>query len=394
MTRPRLVFFSLSAFFVLLIIGGGFVGAARSDDDEDSLYKYLSVFTEVLGLVRQAYVEDIDLPVLMAGAMDATTEALDPFSMYLPPGQAESFPAVRDLGVRQSGLTLVKDRGIAFVASVELNSPAAEAGLEVSDIVAKIQGRSTRLMPIWRVHRILAGTPGTEVDLEVIRIGERENVSFALGTYQSPMAGLEMVEGVNLLRLGGLRPESLERVRSSVAELVEEGDSQLLVDLRGVANGDPQVAYDVASLLVEGDLGFLDRRGEHVQTFSAADELRWRGELVVLVDRATLGAGEILASVLRQGVEAHLVGERTFGYAGKLELVLMATGGSLLISEAFFTGPDGEPIRESLAPDVLVTEASRRLEEKDLPLHELILRRGLRHLLDSEPESETARQAA
>ncbi len=102
--------------------------------------------------------------------------------------------------------------------------------------------------------------------------------------------------------------------------------------------------------------------------------------MVVLVDRSTLGASEVLATVLRQKVKAELVGERTFGHAGRLGSAELSTGGSLLFTEAFYTGPDKEPIKEALKPDLLVDERSRTYLEKDVPMSELILKRAIRRL--------------
>jgi C-terminal processing protease CtpA/Prc len=109
---------------------------------------------------------------------------------------------------------------------------------------------------------------------------------------------------------------------------------------------------------------------------------------VVLVDRGTLGAAEILATVLRQKIKADLVGERTFGYAGRQGMAELSTGGRLLYTEAFYTGPDKKPIREAIRPDLLVDERVRTYLEKDVPMTELILRRGVQRLLGSEQEAD------
>jgi hypothetical protein len=143
---------------------------------------------------------------------------------------------------------------------------------------------------------------------------------------------------------------------------------RLLIDVRGVCSGEPEVAYAVANLFANGDLGVLKRRSEELKAFNNAGQPAWQGKIVVLVDRGTLGAAEVFASVLRQKVKAELVGERTFGHAGKLGMTELSTGGRLLYTEAFYTGPDKEPIREGLKPDLLVDERSRTFLEKDMPL--------------------------
>jgi C-terminal processing protease CtpA/Prc len=152
------------------------------------------------------------------------------------------------------------------------------------------------------------------------------------------------------------------------------------------------MAYQTAELFANGDLGVLLRRDKELETFNGADKPVWQGRIVVLVDRSTLGAGEVLASILRQKVKAELVGERTFGHAGRLGTADLSNGGKLLFTEAFFTGPDKAPLKEALKPDLLVDERSRTYLEKDVPMSELILRRGIHRLLGD--EAETAQKAA
>jgi len=113
---------------------------------------------------------------------------------------------------------------------------------------------------------------------------------------------------------------------------------------------------------------------------------------VLLVDRGTLGAAEVFATVLRQKVKAELVGERTFGHAGRQAVADLSSGGRLLFTDAFYTGPDKKPLKEALKPDLLVDERSRTYLEKDVPIGDLILRRGVHRLLgeDAEPAKKAA----
>lgn len=396
MNRSRLVFFLASSVVVLAIIGGSVVGASDAKSEkEDSLYRYLSVFSEVLGLVRQAYVEPVAVDTLMAGAMDGVTDALDPFSLYLPPTERpEVYTDLRQRARRLSGLTLLQFRGSAIAAAVEPGSPAAAAGIQPTDIISRLQGKDTRLVPLWKVLSVLA-EPGTKVELEVIRapLAERKTLSFELGEFAPPPAGLETVDGEPMLKPGGLRQGVLPAFTRALETLAAKKAPRLLLDLRGVAGGDPDVAYQVADLFTDGPLGFLKDRDRVEKSFTSTRPALWKGRIVVLVDRGTLGASEVLAAILEQKAGAELVGERTFGYAGHQVLAELASGARLLYTDAFYCGPDGEPIRSSLEPDLLVSERSRTFEEKDIPMRELILRRGLTQLRSKTAE-EPERKAA
>jgi carboxyl-terminal processing protease len=395
MSRSRILFFLLSILVVFPVLCGTLLRAADQgqSSDEDSFYKYLAVFSETLGLVRQAYVDEPDMETLMSGALDGTTDALDPFSIYVPASHVSGYLEARSVGRRHSGLTLLKERGIAYVVAVETGSPAGAAGIKPGDIVAKFDDRSTRLMPLWEMQEILAGKPGTKLSMEVIRIGEPVTATFELKPFDPPPVSLETVEGgVTMLRIPSFEAETAAGVRDLLTKQAEKTAGKLLIDLRGVSSGEPEAAYETARLFATGDLGALKKRAEELRSFSGGDTPAWKGKMVILVDRGTLGAAEVFATVLRQKEKAELVGERTFGHAGRQGVAELSTGGQLHFTEAFYTGPDKQPLNEGLKPDLLVDERSRTYLEKDTPMTELILRRGVSRLLgqEAQPEAKAA----
>lgn len=390
MSRSRIVFFLVSACVVFPILAGTLLRAAERNTpsaEDDSFHKYLSVFMDVLTLSRQAHVDKPSMDVLMEGALDGTTDALDPFSIYVPAKAVDGYLEATAASKRQSGLVLLKERGIAYVVAVEQGSPADAAGVRAGDIVTKINGSSTRSTPLWGIQEILGGKAGSKVSLEMLRIGEPAQASFELKPFTSPPASLSQVEGAPVLRIQSFEPETPEQVRAILQK--QEWKDGLVVDLRGVSSGEAESAYGTAELFANGDLGALQRRQEILKTFAGRQAPVYKGgKLVVLVDRGTLGAGEVFATVLRQKSKAELVGERTFGHAGRLGSAQLSSGGRLLFTDAFYTGPDRKLLNESLKPDVLVSERSRTYLEKDVPLSELILRRGVRHLLGKEEPAE------
>lgn len=390
MSRSRVIFFTASFLLTFPMLFGTLLRAAGRDQspEDDSLYKYLSVFTEVLGLVRQSYVDAPNMDELMAGALDGTTDALDPFSIYVPASEVDRYLEARHIAWRHSGLTLLKEHGIAYVVAVEKDSPAGKADVRPGDIVAKIGDRTTRTMPLWEIQEVLAGTPGTKLDVELVRLGTPVEVSFTLEPFQIPLPVLTEVEGAPVLRIPTFDAETAGRVKAFLEAETPRTRRGLVIDLRGVSSGEPEAAYEVARLFARGDLGVLTRRAEELKSWMGDEAPVWQGKMVVLVDRGSLGAAEVLATVLRQKIKAELVGERTFGYAGRQGFADLSTGGRLLFTDAFYTGPDKQPLNQELTPDLLVDERSRTFLEKDVPVSELILKRGVRRLLGGDEELE------
>jgi carboxyl-terminal processing protease len=243
-------------------------------------------------------------------------------------------------------------------------------------------------MPVWEIQAQMARPPGTKVELELVRLGETRQVTLTLGAFAVQPVTASVVEGVVRLQVPTFDSTTAPAVQRLLTEWVPKADGKLLIDLRGVSTGDPESAYETARLFTSGDLGALKRRSEEVKSFTAAGPARFKGRIVILIDRSTLGASEVFATVLRQKEKAELVGERTFGYAGRQRTADLSSGGRLLYTEAFFTGPDKAPLNESLRPDLLVDERSRTFLEKDVPIDELILKRGVRLLLGGEIPAE------
>lgn len=336
-----------------LAAGGLRPGPAAAGDAQDSLDRQLPVFTEVLSLVRRAYVEEPDVAALFAGSFEGIADGLDPLAHYVPAAAAATFLATREAGVSGSGLRVIRDRGIPYVLAVARASPAA-AAVRSGDILTRIDGDDARHLAIWQILTRLAGEPGSRLDLEILRGGEVRQVTLTLAAGEAPAAVLVEREGIPVLRPGRFDGAMVDAVRQRLGELRLAGAPRLIVDLRDLAGGDPESAYATAGSLVQGELGRLVRRGNTLRTFVGEEAPLWSGRLVVLVNRASQGPAEILAAVLAQGAGAELVGEPTFGHAGR-EVVRRLSGGALLcLTDAFFTGPDGANLDETIEPAVRV----------------------------------------
>ncbi|MEM1181713.1 MAG: S41 family peptidase [Acidobacteriota bacterium] len=423
LSRGRLLFITCSLLSVALLVSGTMLAASQQEPSEgDSPYKYLAVFMEVFGLVNKAYVDETDVEQLMDGAFEGVFDALDPFSVYVPAGSMDNYRKASAVGASHSGMVVLKEQGVAYAMAIAEGSPAAEAGLEQGDILATLNGDDTRGMPLFEIQSRLAGDAGTAVSIERLRQGNKEIVELALDAFAPPAVELSANGGIPILRIPSFHDgvvvdvaTSLEAAIAAVgapsaaadggevaSDVAAQGDvaandnadpadvvlppiddaDKLLIDLRGVAGGDPQTAYEVASLFTGGELGALRRRERDIEVFTGDAAPKFSGRIAVLVDRSTQGAAEILVTVLRQQLEVGVIGEATFGHSGVLEAVELSDGGTLMITSAFFTGPDREPIAEKIEPDVWVR--GRPGVDEDGEVVDRVLDRGVKFLLESE----------
>lgn len=382
--RARLVFFLLSLAVLLPLASGTLSRLAAQDEDgeSDSIYKQLSVFSEVLSLVRRNYVEETPIDGLFAGALEGTMDALDPLATYVPSDSVARYRAAREIGSRHSGILLARQRGFTYVLTVEPGSPAAAAGLRGGDVLAEIDGRSTRQQPLWEIESLLAGEPGTGLELGLLRRGRTIDVELELSTFERRGATLEMRDGIPIITVGRF-DETLPGELDGLLDSLPAVDG-LLIDLRGAAGGSSEIAYGAASLLASGRLGDLAGRSGVIREFTSETEPRWSGRIVLLTNRSSQGAAEVFAAVLAQAAGAEIVGQRTFGHAGRRTVVELSNGAEVHFTDAFYSGPDGEKIDSSLVPETPVTETSRRLSESDVPFDQLMLDRALERLREDQ----------
>lgn len=388
MNRSRLLFLAVSLAVLVPLVSGVLWSAAtagRAEGAGDSLYKYLSIFSEVFGLVRSDYVDESDPSALVTGAMEGATDALDAFSLFVPAAAVADYEQVLSVGRGRSGVTLVHDHGTVYALAVEAGSPGAGAGLEAGDLIAEVDGQSTRDLAHWRIEQLFSGPAGTRRALKILRQGDMKELALTLADYAPPAPALEDAGGVPLLHLPSFGEGTAAAVRPLLAGLAARGAGKLLVDLRGVAGGRTEAAYETAGLLATGALGRLADRQKTLREFAGRGAPLWSGEIVVLVDGSTQGAAEALAAALRGRAGARLVGARTFGWAGERTLVPLGGGSRLMLTTAFYTAPDGAPLSQGLGPDVLVDDLQRSFVERDKPLSQLILERGIALLTGAAP---------
>src|SRR5579872_280487 len=164
MSKRKIFFFAVSVAVILSLLGGALFGQATQ---RNSVFRYLSIFTEVFDLVRNNYVEAVSSDQLMDGAFNGVTDAIDEFSYYVPPAQMQAYSKYIDSDDNGIGLVVTKRFGYAYVISAVPGSPAAKAGIERGDFIEQVDGKPTPKMAIWQTRSLM--NTGKAVQLQVLR---------------------------------------------------------------------------------------------------------------------------------------------------------------------------------------------------------------------------------
>src|SRR5207245_10288191 len=162
----------LPVLVLLFMVVGGMDGVRASSND--GAYRQLQVYSEVLSRVRSEYVEEPNIPVVTAGALHGLLESLDANSSYLSADEYKIYKAHQAGGKADIGAAVSKRFGYASVIAVIPGGPADKAGLQDTDILEAIDGKSTREMSLAQIHSLLSGEPGSNLNLSVVRARRAE----------------------------------------------------------------------------------------------------------------------------------------------------------------------------------------------------------------------------
>jgi carboxyl-terminal processing protease len=357
-------------------------------------YRYLNVFQEVWGLTRANYVEPVNEAELLEGAYRGMLASVDAVSAYLEPGEEKLLAEAEPAGVL--GIELLPAGGIPVVVRVEPGSGAEKLGIGVGDQVWKIGGKSTRLVAWPVLRRMVRGTPGTTVDLEVL-----DSRKFDMNTRTLTFEGgarkgftLDRLEGpVLALRLADPAAVAPDALRAELAAArTADPTAPLLLDLRGAAGLAPRELVRLSGVLLPGgELVKLASRGGAEEVVRAPDLPRAElpAKLFVLVDGTTAGTGEAVAALLQERANGVLIGRPTYGLAGLPELIPLSGGGHVLLSTRQMRSPSGTSWAEKGLEPAKILSPGQQVAKAADPL----LETALRWILEGAPMA-AARPAA
>ena len=370
--RSRL-FFVIGSVAALLSIRAI---SSPGSSGRDPATRALAIFSDVLNLTRQNYVEPVDTKTLLQGSYDGMSDALDPFSYYVPASERAAYRAQQNTGTLGPGLLVARRGGFPYVVAPLPGSPAEKAGIKPGDLIDSVDGKPVRNAPLWKVKTALEGPEGTHVELALFHGGEDKRVTLKIprARFQPPALSTKWDRDVAIVKIPSFTRETAEVLRQTVEEANRRAISRMVIDLRGNVGGDiAEAAPAVAVFTGKGPVArILSRRVTLAPLETTGDRL-WKGRTVVLTDDATGGPAEVFAAAVHDRGEGITVGETTVGMAVVQRLVPTESGGTLYMSVGRYVSPSGTVLGgKGLIPDDRVLVFPGESEAKDP-----ILTRGL-----------------
>ncbi len=353
----------VSIAIILIVLFGGFGPAGVSASQSDGAYRQMGVYEEVLHKIQTDYVTDPNLGKVTNGALHGLLQSLDVDSSYLSQPEYASYLAHQHEGVAQVGMDVSKRFGWGTVVAVIPGSPADKAHIEDGDLIESVAGQPTGEMSVAMIRLLLEGKPGTSVTFQLVRRmkPEPEDMTLTRAAVTPPALYQQQYENSSILYLKPvvLTRDRVDEIISRLREMPKNGNHKVLLDLRDVAEGDPQQGIRLANAFLQsGTIATLQGQTVPVQTFSA-DGARFvtSAPLVVLVNHGTAGAAELVAGAILDDKRGDVVGDRTFGEGGEQKTFTLPDGSALLLTVAKYQSPSGKKIEDdAVTPNVAVSQ--------------------------------------
>ncbi|WP_117315195.1 S41 family peptidase [Chromatocurvus halotolerans] len=344
----------------------------------------LRTFADVFNQIRQGYVEEIDDSTLLQYAIEGMLSGLDPHSVYLTSDAFDDLQTSTSGEFSGLGLEVGMENGLLRVIAPIDGSPAAEAGVQPGDIILKLDNNPLKGMSLSDAVGKMRGPKGSEIELTIGRSGESQPLTLNLTRDVIKVASVRerwLEDGYAYVRVSQFQKSTGDDVAKALEALKKDHELKgVVLDLRNNPGGVLGASVDVAGLFMRGgEVVYTEGRLPNAgQSYGASDEDITNGApIVVLINRGSASASEIVAGALQDHGRAIIMGTDSFGKGSVQTVMPISETRAVKLTTALYFTPGGRSIQAAgIVPDIRVDRArvtaigeEGRISEADLIGH-------------------------
>jgi carboxyl-terminal processing protease len=357
----RKAFLSAVVLAVLTLSLGG--TSASKGVDRGATYEQLKLFTDVLAIIQNQYVDETEPREVIYGAVRGMLRSLDPHSSFMDPDsyremQVETSGSFGGLGIEIT----IRDDQLTVVAPIE-GTPAWRAGVQPGDRIVKIEGLATKDMTLPDAVKRMRGPKGTKVTITIVREGLKEPLDVQLMREVIQVQSVrsqEIEPGIGYIRVRQFQERTAPDLVASVEKFEKTGRlGGLIIDLRNNPGGLLSSAVEVSEEFIgDGKLIVYTEgrvRNQNMRFTAHAKKPLTEVPLVVLVNQGSASASEIVAGAIQDHGRGVVLGTQTFGKGSVQTIIPLADGSGLRLTTARYFTPKGRSIHgKGITPDIVI----------------------------------------
>ncbi len=324
-----------------------------SSQTPDSSVRYsLATLDSVLTKLSLNYVNPIDYEKLTRKGIDAMLGELDPYTYYMSKAEAEEFKLAIQGKFGGTGVVIGDLKGKIIIQSVFQGQPADKAGIKTGDHLLAINNTTLTSLSLDDVFPLLRGEPGSTVKLKIERPGISVPFEISIKREVIVLPSLPyygwLKNDIAYLKYQFVRKGSFEEFRKALLSLYEKKNPKgVIIDLRDNMGGYMMDALDIVNLFIPKNKELLREKGAFRDTMLLSDmePLDTNVPLVLITNRSTASAAEILTGVIQDMDRAVVIGQTTFGKGLIGQIFSMGDGREAVLTTAYYYTPSGRAIQ-------------------------------------------------
>jgi carboxyl-terminal processing protease len=322
---------------------------------DDNLQNSIAKFNDVLTLTEKYYVEPIDTHKLIEAAINGMLSKLDPHSVYIPETRVKGIEEQFRGDFEGIGIEFQMVDDTLTVVSPISGGPSEALGIMAGDRIVKIDGKSSVGITNDQVRAKLRGKAGTKVSVTIIRNGSSTPIEFEIMRDKIPLYSVDthfmLDNNTGYVSVSRFAETTYKELSNALYDLKDQGMKNLILDLRGNPGGYLNQAVKIADLFIKGDKKIVytkGRRSEFNEEYDASKSSPFENiPLIVLVNKGSASASEIVSGAVQDWDRGLIVGETTFGKGLVQRQFSLPDNSALRLTISHYYTPSGRLIQRN-----------------------------------------------
>ncbi len=349
-------------FLIILFLNLNLTNSYSSNE----LYEKIDLFGEVLEKIKKDYVDDVNQSKMMDSAINGMLQSLDPYSAYMSPELFKEMQTDTRGEFGGLGIEIGMESGVVKVISPIDDTPAAKAGIKAGDYIVKIGDNQVQGKSLMEAVKLMRGPVGTSIELTVRRKNIKKPLKFKIirkiieiKSVNSEILGKS--ENLGYIRLKSFNENSDKQFLDIVKQFEKNSKIEgYILDLRNNPGGLLTQAINITDFFLnDGEIvSTKGRKASETRKFFAKKGDQIKGKpIIVLINRGSASASEILAGALKDHKRAIILGENSYGKGSVQSIIPLRNGGGMRLTISKYYLPSGNSISEvGVTPDIVVEE--------------------------------------